>query len=117
MECAGIGHPAAAVAANQAAFGNEEVRAMSVTFKGVEVEAQDILLTIREFDSRYVRTNDCKSWLENKAYKYAIRHDGKLYLCKHVLSRATSIHTSEFNGGGQTNRVFRELGFHVIDKP
>jgi hypothetical protein len=90
---------------------------MSTTFRGVSVTAQDILAAMRNFDSLYSDTNECDSWLEKKTYKYAVEYNGKLYPCKHILSQATRIDTSDFNGGEETNRIFRELGLHIIDKP
>jgi len=87
-------------------------------FKGVTVTDQDILGAINGFDAQYPHdSNEYDSWLEKKSYKYAIQRNKKLYPPKHILSRATGIDTSEFNGGEQTNRVFRELGFHIINKP
>jgi len=90
---------------------------MSVIFKGVSVTAQDILAAMSDFDSQYPDTNDYDSWLDKETYKYAVRHNSKLYPCKRILSQATAIDTSEFSGGERTNNVFRKLGFRVIDKP
>ena len=72
---------------------------------------------MRDFDSQYPDTNEYDSWLDKGNYKYAVEYNAKLYPCKHILSRATGIDTSEFRGGRRTNRVFRQLDFHVIDKP
>ena len=90
---------------------------MSVVFRGVHVTAQDILLAINDFNSQFPDTNEYDSWLDKDTYKYAVQHEGKLYPCKHILSRATGIDTAEFGGGAQTNNVFHKLGFRVIDKP
>lgn len=90
---------------------------MSVIFIGINVSAQDILPAMRDFASQYSHTNEYDSWLDKATYKYAVQYKGKLYPCKHILRRATGIETSEFNGGEQTNTVFRKLGFRVIDKP
>ncbi len=89
---------------------------METIFKGVPVKTDDILKAILEFDAQYPNTNSYGAWLEKDTYKYAVQHGGKLYPCKYILSQATGIDTSEFNGGNQTNNVFRRLGFHVIDK-
>lgn len=90
---------------------------MNTIFKGVTVTAEAVLAAIQDFDAQYPDTNDYDSWLDKGTYKYAIQHGDKLYPCKHILNQATGIDTSEFNGGEQTNRVFRELGFRVIQKP
>lgn len=88
-----------------------------VTFKQKIVSIGKIFRVMRDFDAQYSYTNDYDSWLEKGNYKYAVQHDGKLYPCKYILSLATGVPTSEFSGGEQTNRVFRRLGFSVIDKP
>ena len=88
-----------------------------VVFKRITVTAQDILAAMRDFDSQYPDTNEYDSWLDKGYYKYAVEHNARLYPCKHILSRATGIATSEFHGGKQTNHVFCRLDFHVINKP
>lgn len=88
-----------------------------IDFKGINVTTQNILVAMKGFDSEYSKTNKYESWLDNKTYKYAVERNRRLYPCKHILSRATGIDTSEFCGGEQTNRIFRHLGFHIIDKP
>ena len=88
----------------------------TVTFKQKTVSIQEVLRAMRDFDAQYMDTNDYDSWLEKGTYKYAVQHDGKLYPCKYILSLATGVPTSGFSGGEQTNRVFRRLGFRVIDK-
>ena len=90
---------------------------MNATFKGVDVADKDILAAMRNFDAQYSDTNQYDSWLEKGNYKYAIQHGDRLYPCKHILSETTGIGTSEFNGGEETNRVFRQLGFQVVKKP
>lgn len=90
---------------------------MSINFKGRPITAQRVLNVMSDFDKQYPNTNDYDSWLNNSSYKYAVDHGGRLYPCKHILSRATGLSTALFNGGEQTNSVFRRLGFRVIDKP
>jgi len=90
---------------------------MIADFKGVSVTPQDILVAMKNFDIEYSHTNEYDAWLDKCTYKYAIKHGSKLYPCKHILSRATGISTLEFSGGEQTNRVFRQLNFIIIDKP
>lgn len=90
---------------------------MDTVFKSVTITAKDILTALSDFDAQYPDANEYDSWLEKDMYKYAIQYREKLYPCKYILSQATGIDTSEFSGGEQTNSVFRNLGFHVIDKP
>jgi hypothetical protein len=80
------------------------------------VTRQGILDALHEFSRHYPDTNNYARWLDNPAYKYAVEYDGRLYPPKHILSTVTGVPTAHFNGGEQTNRVFRQLGFVVIDK-
>ncbi len=89
---------------------------MKIKFKGKYVKTNDILTAIHKFDAQYPDSNSYDAWLENETYKYAVQHGGKLYPCKYILSQATGIDTSKFNGGSQTNSVFHRLGFRVIHK-
>ena len=90
---------------------------MNTVFKGKKITDEMIKRVIYEFDRRYQHTNDYEQWLEKDSYKFALKYAEKLYPPKHILSEASGISTTKFNGGEQTNRVFRELGFNVIDKP
>ncbi len=90
---------------------------MSTNFRGVSITAANVIFHIEAYDRQYAHTNDYDNWLDKGNFKYAIRYEGKLYPCKHILSRTTGISAKKFGGGEQTNRVFRELGFRVIDKP
>jgi len=89
----------------------------SVTFLRRKVTRQDVLDAVKEFDSEYPDTNDYDSWLDKGNHKYAVQHLGRLYPCKYILSLASGFDRLEFGGGEQTNCVFRQLGFKVIDKP
>lgn len=88
-----------------------------ITLQGIRIDRQAVLCAMSDFDSEYHGTNDYRSWLEKANYKYAIAHAGRLYPCKHILSRASGIPTSLFNGGSQTNGILERLGFQVILKP
>jgi DNA modification methylase len=68
---------------------------------------------LHKFNQKYQDTNNYDNWLEKKSYKYAVQYDGKLYPCKYILSQAIGTYIRDFNGGEETNRVFRQLGFLV----
>ena len=85
-------------------------------FRGEPITRQKIVGAIEWFDSRYLNTNDYKSWLGNGRYKYALKYKGKLYPPKFILSLAGDCALSDF-GAGQAKGVFRRLGFEVIPKP
>ena len=86
-------------------------------FKQRSLSRDDVLEAIRRFDGQFPHSNDHDGWLDKSTYKYAVRRAGHLYPPKLILSWASGFGTDEFNGGDQTNRVFRQLGFEVIDKP
>ena len=88
-----------------------------MTFLGEPLTRRDIIEALEWFASQYPDTNDYDSWLCKGTYRYAVRHNKKLYPPKLILSTARGCARSEFRGGGRTNRVFRALGFEVIDKP
>jgi len=89
----------------------------SVTLRGRAITREQVLGALRQFDSAYRDTNDYDGWLDKRTYKYAVRHDGRLYPCKHILSVASGFDLTEFGGGQQTNSKFEGLGFEVVDKP
>lgn len=89
---------------------------METTFKHQTVTRQQIIAALNEFARQYPDTNAYDDWLNKGSYKFAVRFDGRLYPPKQILSMATGISTSDFSGGEQTNRIFRELGFDVGDK-
>ncbi len=90
---------------------------MGAIFKNVTVSRDSVLKAMREFDSQYQATEDYDNWMSKGNYRYAVRHGEHLYPVKRILSDAITIPTSEFSGGENANRVFRELGFQVIAKP
>ena len=89
---------------------------METKFKNQIVKRQDILDALHEFSAQYPNPETYDNWLAKRTYKYAIRYSGRVYPPKHILSMATGIPTADFNGGEQTNRVFRQLGFDVENK-
>ena len=84
---------------------------METSFLHKVVTRQDILDALHEFGRQHPNTDSYDSWLEKGNYKYSVPYDGRKYPPKHILSMATGISTDDFNGGEQTNRVFRQLGF------
>lgn len=89
---------------------------METTFKHQAVTRQNIIDALHEFSAQYPNPETYDNWLQKGTYKFAVRHDERVYPPKHILSMATGIPTTEFNGGEQTNRVFRQLHFDVENK-
>lgn len=90
---------------------------MEVEFKGIVITRDQVLTALHDFDAVYPDENDYDNWREKKTYIYALVHGERLYPPKHILSVVSGISTQEFSGGDQTNRVFQQLGFTVINKP
>jgi len=89
----------------------------SVAFRGISISRQDVLRALVEFDAVYGDdTNAYDGWLDKGVYRYALEVGGRLYPPKHILSVVSGIPTTDFSGGEQTNRVFRQLGFEVREK-
>ena len=76
---------------------------------------RDILDALQEFSTQYPNPDTYDNWLQKDNYIYILRYRDNVYPLKHILSRAARIPTSEFGGGAETNRVFRQLGF-IIEK-
>ena len=89
---------------------------MSTTFKGNIITREQVLEALWTFDRQFPDSNAYEDWLDKEPYKYALLYQERLYPPKHILSQITGIDTSEFNGGDQTNRVFRQLQFEIVDK-
>jgi len=89
----------------------------SVTFRGDPVSRADVLRALAEFDTVYGDdSNAYDGWLDKGVYRYALDVGGRLYPPKHILSVVTGMPTTDFSGGEQMNRVFRQLGFEVREK-
>jgi len=86
-------------------------------FKGKRITREAILRAMRDYDQQYRHPNDYNKWLEKKNYKFAIQEKGRIYPPKHILSQVSGISVLDFNGGEQTNSVFRSLGFLIMNKP
>jgi 5-methylcytosine-specific restriction protein A len=94
----------------------EDLAMSSTIFKGTTVTRQDILKAMGDFDAEYPDANTYDKWLDKDIYRYAVHYGDKPYPCKYILSQASGIPIREFSGGEQTNRVFRDLGFDVVNK-
>ncbi|MDX1746718.1 MAG: hypothetical protein R3324_12330, partial [Halobacteriales archaeon] len=77
-----------------------------------DVDRDQVLSAIEEFDAH---ERDDDSWLKNKAYRYALVHDGRRYPVKQVISLATGAPVSQFSGGSESNRYLRNRGFDVVE--
>ena len=88
---------------------------MPTEFRGMTVHRDTVLRAMAAFDAEYPNPNDYQAWLDNRTYLYAVVHADRPYPPKHILSEITGVPTADFTGGDITNRVFRELGFPILD--
>jgi 5-methylcytosine-specific restriction enzyme A len=89
---------------------------MIIEFRGIDITREGVLHSLEEFHQEFPDTNSYENWLDKGSYIYAIYYQDKLYPPKHILSVVSGIPTTEFSGGEQTNRMFRQLGFVVVRK-
>ena len=89
---------------------------MDTYFKRIRISREMVERALVEFDRAYPDTNQYDRWIEKRNYKYAILERGRRYPPKHILSVVCKVDTIYYNGGEQTNRVFRKLGFKIIQK-
>jgi hypothetical protein len=67
----------------------------------------------KTFDNDYRCRSEWIGWETRKTQKYVIRHDGKLYPPKMIISLATGLPRSEFNGGSQSIRYLANYNIEV----
>lgn len=92
---------------------------MRVRFRGTVITLRQVLDEMQWYDDQYPHNDYCeapaiKTWLENKAYKFAVVHAERLYPPKLLAHRLTG-RALQGDGliGGQVNRIFVQLGFEV----
>lgn len=90
---------------------------LTVVFKRRSVSKADVLAALQRFDTDYARTRIYEGWWDKANFKYAVEYAGRRYPPKCVLRLAAGLEQGELVGGEGTNRVFRQLGFTVIQKP
>ena len=88
----------------------------TTTFRNVRISRERVEKALAEFERKYPNSNDYDRWLDKKNYKYAILEKGRCYPPKHILSEVSMVSTKKFSGGDETNDVFRDLCFEIIEK-
>jgi hypothetical protein len=78
-----------------------------------QVSTADILQAIRQYEAQSEASNVLTNWQKNKAYKFGLSHEGKLYPMKAIISLATGRDVSSFSGGPESIKYIRKLGFSV----
>lgn len=77
------------------------------------VTRDSILNALALFDADMRGTPDWTDWTQNRAHRYAIRHDGKLYPVKQIVSLAGGISAKQFGGGNEANGAVTVHGFVI----
>lgn len=78
---------------------------------------QSVLAAMKEFDFTLRNTEEWRNWENNKAHRYAIENEGKLYPVRRIASIASGFPLIEFRSGqkqGHVNNLVENLGFRVI---
>ncbi|GFO68221.1 hypothetical protein GMLC_18000 [Geomonas limicola] len=67
-----------------------------------------------EFDASQRKLKEWDGWTENKNFKFAILHAGRIYPVKQIVSMATGQPKSDFSGGLQANTAVTKSGLKVV---
>jgi hypothetical protein len=87
---------------------DDHVVGVKTSFRNRTVTRELVLDAMRKFDEQ--DRSRSIFWR-----KYCVRYDGRDYPPKFVLSLAAGVSASSFSGGWETNRVFCDLGFEVLE--
>ncbi len=68
---------------------------------------------LERFDTEFRSTADWADWETNRAHRYAIRANGRLYPVKKVISIATGVTVDRFSGGREANNFVKAVGFEI----
>jgi MoxR-like ATPase len=77
------------------------------------VKRDSILEALKVFDASHRDLPKWRGWEKNDNFKYAIVHEEQLYPVKEIVSLATSVPVSSFNGGAEANNYVRAREFEI----
>jgi hypothetical protein len=80
-----------------------------------DVDPAALLKALATFDNELRSTPQWKDWNLNRAHHYAIRHQGRLYPVKQIISLATGVPVQSFSGGDEANAFARKRDFDVVE--
>ena len=80
------------------------------------VTEQDVLDAIAVFDRQHQPDYEYEEWWRTAYRRYALKHSGRQYPPRLVLSRAAGIPCADLDCCEQTNQILRQLGFEVSEK-
>ncbi|WP_198398983.1 MrcB family domain-containing protein [Caballeronia hypogeia] len=79
-----------------------------------QVERSKLLEAINEFDATLLPSEEWRDWQNNGAQVWALRHEGRLYPPKKIISLATGLPVNKFSGGPESNAYLNQRDFEVI---
>lgn len=79
-----------------------------------EIDRLDLLDALEIFDREHRGNGRWEDWQSNQNHKYAIKHEGRLYPVKQVVSLATGLSNRAFSGGDEANSYVRNYGLDVV---
>jgi hypothetical protein len=78
------------------------------------IERERLIEAFEEFDRTLRDKSDWVGWENNRAQKWAIDYEGKIYPPKKIISIATGHPVTGFSGGTESNEYFKQRGFIVV---
>ncbi len=75
---------------------------------------QDVIDAMNAFDQQFADSKEYESWLASTSRRFLVQNDRHYYPPTQLLGLAIGINTIESNNDEQINRVFRDLGFEVV---
>src|SRR5688572_12786981 len=78
------------------------------------IERERLIEAFEEFDRTLRDKSDWVGWENNRAQKWAIDYEGKIYPPKKIISIATGQPVTGFSGGTESNEYLKQRGFIVV---
>lgn len=78
------------------------------------VSRRAIEAALEQFDHTWRASKEYIGWEENKNYRHAIEHGGRLYPPGKIISIATAMSLTSFYGGAPSNNYLIERGFSIV---
>lgn len=73
-----------------------------------------VLAAIYQFDTELRATELWAGWEANRAYRWAIEHEGRRYPVKQIAALASRLPASAFSGGEALNTRLARLSFTIV---
>ena len=74
----------------------------------------ELLQALAEFDKEHRGDGQWADWRSNRNYRHAIKHEGRLYPVKQIISMATGRPSQSFSEGREAGSYVEDYGFDVV---